>query len=400
MSRYNFIIYIFLLFFTNCSASAGNTGNKIIKNINYLKSSKKISTIDDKKLKADFYYLSALDCEYNKDFNCAEQMYKELYILTKQKIFLINASRFALFLGDYQFFKQNLKILQKESKKNSELASLLIPYYLKNKEIKKAQKLAKELIKKSPTEKNYEILAAIYTDTAQYQKAKKLINNYIKKYGCAIKLCAIKLLINAREEDVDESIKTLRQLYQKTKNPVYEVEIAKLLLATKQLDRLEKFFANSPLPNKDLLEIYSSMGLYYKAEELAYKLYKKTKDEEFLATSAIYLYESKYKTNPSILKEVIKRFEKSVYKLNKPLYYNYYGYLLIDHNINIKKGIKLVKKALEFEPESEYYLDSLGWGYYKLGDCKKAYKIFEKLKDYKQEEIQEHIKRVKECLKK
>ena len=142
------------------------------------------------------------------------------------------------------------------------------------------------------------------------------------------------------------------------------------------------------------------MGLYDKAERLAYKLYKETNNYALLSSSAIYLYESEYKNNSSILREVIKRFEESVYKANQALYYNYYGYLLIDHDVDIKKGITLVKKALEFEPDSEYYLDSLAWGYYKLGECKKANKIFEKIKNHKQEEIQEHIKRVKECLKK
>ena len=51
---------------------------------------------------------------------------------------------------------------------------------------------------------------------------------------------------------------------------------------------------------------------------------------------------------------------------------------MIDHDMDVKKGISLVKKALEKKPDNGYYLDSLAWGYYKLGEVKKAEKIQEK----------------------
>ena len=46
--------------------------------------------------------------------------------------------------------------------------------------------------------------------------------------------------------------------------------------------------------------------------------------------------------------------------------------------MDIKKGIKLVKEALLKEPNSPFYLDSLAWGYYKIGKCKEAKKIMNK----------------------
>ena len=61
-----------------------------------------------------------------------------------------------------------------------------------------------------------------------------------------------------------------------------------------------------------------------------------------------------------------------------PSVLNYLGYLLIDHDMDVKKGISLVKKALEKKPDNGYYLDSLAWGYYKLGDLKKAKELQEK----------------------
>ncbi|MDB4257274.1 hypothetical protein N9818_00310, partial [Arcobacteraceae bacterium] len=83
-------------------------------------------------------------------------------------------------------------------------------------------------------------------------------------------------------------------------------------------------------------------------------------------------------------------------------YQNYYGYLLIDYNINVQKGINLIKSALKTSPNNVAYLDSLAWGYYKLGECKKAFNIMEKviivtgLEDL---EMKHHWNMIEECKK-
>ena len=110
------------------------------------------------------------------------------------------------------------------------------------------------------------------------------------------------------------------------------------------------------------------------------------------------------KIDKDSLKQVINNFEKSAVKLNNALYLNYYGYLLIDHDIDAKKGIELVNRALELEPGSVFYLDSLAWGYYKLGECKKADEIMQQVLHDEEfvnsSEGKEHINAIKECLKK
>ena len=76
---------------------------------------------------------------------------------------------------------------------------------------------------------------------------------------------------------------------------------------------------------------------------------------------------------------------------------------MIDHDIDVKKGIEYVKRALEIEPKAAYYLDSLAWGYFKLNECEKAAKIMEEIENMGEsdnEEIAEHIKAIKECVKK
>jgi len=66
----------------------------------------------------------------------------------------------------------------------------------------------------------------------------------------------------------------------------------------------------------------------------------------------------------------------------------------------VKGGIELVKKALKVEPDSAFYIDSLAWGHYKLGECEKAYeemkKVIEKLGS-EDKEIKTHWEKIEKC---
>ena len=99
---------------------------------------------------------------------------------------------------------------------------------------------------------------------------------------------------------------------------------------------------------------------------------------------------------------VIKKLKEVVETKKDGMYLNYLGYLLIDHEVNVKRGIQYVKEALKIEPNSAYFLDSLAWGYYKLKECEKADEIMKKvlkLEGSDNEEVKEHAQKIRECLK-
>jgi len=52
--------------------------------------------------------------------------------------------------------------------------------------------------------------------------------------------------------------------------------------------------------------------------------------------------------------------------------YNYLGYMLIDIGTRVQEGLDLVKRALELDRNNGAYLDSLGWGYFKLNQFELA----------------------------
>ncbi len=56
----------------------------------------------------------------------------------------------------------------------------------------------------------------------------------------------------------------------------------------------------------------------------------------------------------------------------RPEILNFLGYGWIDRGLHIKEGMDLVRQAMSLSPHSGAIVDSLGWGYYKLGDYDQA----------------------------
>ena len=100
------------------------------------------------------------------------------------------------------------------------------------------------------------------------------------------------------------------------------------------------------------------------------------------------------------MKTIIANFEKSLAYKSNATYENFYGYILIDHNIDIKKGLKLIKKAIKKSPNNFAYKDSLAYAYYKNGNCTKAYTLMNDIKDkigLKNSDIKKHWNEIKNC---
>ncbi|AGA64063.1 hypothetical protein B488_00700 [Liberibacter crescens BT-1] len=65
-------------------------------------------------------------------------------------------------------------------------------------------------------------------------------------------------------------------------------------------------------------------------------------------------------------------------KPDQPQVLNYLGYSWIERNIQLEKSTEMIKKALEFRPDDGYFVDSLGWAYFRLGKFEEAVNQLEK----------------------
>jgi tetratricopeptide (TPR) repeat protein len=57
---------------------------------------------------------------------------------------------------------------------------------------------------------------------------------------------------------------------------------------------------------------------------------------------------------------------------DQPLVLNYLGYSWVDKGMNLAEAFKMLRRAVELEPNDGYIVDSLGWAHYKLGQYPEA----------------------------
>jgi len=256
-------------------------------------------------------------------------------------------------------------------------------------------------------------IANFYTKLGMYEQSISYYKKYIDKFGCEGEVCDRLSLLYQINNQPKQLAELLIEIYNKNKT-TYTKEQKKqseqvIALAIQKYSVKEaiKFLKEHKNYSKLLSYLYKIDKQYQKSIALAKKLYKQTQDIDMLAQATTTIYESAKDKN-SVLKQVIKDFEIILKHSDDAIYKNYYGYLLIDHDIDIKKGLKLAKQAYKQEPKSAYE-DSIAWGYYKLKKCNKAYvhmkNVIKKEKQAIKDKVEgsdvllSHYKDIKKCYK-
>ncbi len=165
----------------------------------------------------------------------------------------------------------------------------------------------------------------------------------------------------------------------------------------KMISLLEKSHLNDPM----LLDLYVQAREFAKASALSLKLYESEDNPLYLAQSAVYRYEgSANRSDPALIADVTEKLKKALEDLDEPLYLNYLGYLMIDHDVNVGEGMTYVRRALEKQPESAYYIDSLAWGHYKRGECAEALRLIKQVESMigtGEQEVRDHLHAIEKC---
>ena len=203
----------------------------------------------------------------------------------------------------------------------------------------------------------------------------------------------------------NRAIFAFKQLFKLTGDRRYIKQLISLYLFKKDYDSIIKILELTHYDQNLLYELYLSKQEIVNAYKTIDSLYKSSKEPKWLAEKAILTYEIANKFNAvddKVIKRMSELFEEAFSKgVKDATYYNYYGYTLIEHNKDIKKGLELVKKAIEQEPNNIYYLDSLSWGYYKLKKCKEAKEVMRKIfklnKSKLEDDILKHNDKIKKC---
>jgi tetratricopeptide (TPR) repeat protein len=337
------------------------------------------------------------------------------------------------------FRSYSSKYLIDNIKEEEIILRLYIYALFKLNEKEEALKNGEKLILKYQNDINYQLLGSIYLENKQYQKAYELFelayeltnssnilltltsiqfNNLLEKENAVKKLenhiqmsgydfnLSIQLLSFYEKLNQKEKLITLLKnmyFYYKNSENQFLLNKTKILfikyVARDDINIAINFLVENHEEDENLLNLYKITNQSEKAYDLLNRLYINTNNLDYLAQQAIFEFEM---TNDkeSVLKDVIIKFEKVLEKTSNHIYENYLAYILIDFNIDVKKGLILVKKALESEPNNIAYIDTLAWGEYKMKNCKEAYTQMKRVVDevgLEDEEIRIHWEQIKEC---
>jgi len=394
--------------------------------------------------KEDLFIMMALDSEKTQKPLDSFNYYNKLYKNTQKQDYLKKAifySYKAKKFNEMDLLSQ--KAIKEFPKYEEYYTQQVIIALLSQAKTTKALKIAKQLIKKYPNATSYEIMANVfyakedYKNSLKYYESAYAINQnektlvklttilytylnkkdvalayletYLQTKGCTKLICDKLMLIYQEQGNVDGMLSILNRMYLKykrdpslSKTTLLIQNLIVKLLENKDIKEAIKFLEKTKIDQAKLVNLYYQDGQLEKALKMTRKLYRKTRKPDLLGKIAMYEFELAT-DKQKVMKHVIANFELALSSgINNASYQNYYGYLLIDFDIDVKKGIKLVKSALKTTPNNVAYLDSLAWGYYKLGKCKKSLDIMKKVisvTGLKDQEIKLHWNNIKACKK-
>lgn len=366
-------------------------------------------------IKEDEWIMKAIFYEQSNDFKRSNYYYKKLYDKTKKDEYLLKEIKTEIYLGINSKNLSKLKEFVSKHPKDLKAKRFLLKSYISDKKYEEAKEISRSLLAQSKKPMDIQLSSTPYIFTKDYNKAVELLTeaynqtynenillkittilvNYLQNvpraiyllenhkltHRCSEKICLQLISIYFQQNNINKIIPIYKSLYNSSRKEKYAEKVVDGYIYLKDYSSAIRFLKKEYNNPEMLYSLYIDSKSFNKADKLSRKLIKETKEPKWYAESAIALYESSSdKNNKAILKEVINRFNIAIQEgIKNTIYLNYYGYILIDKDINIKKGIKLIKEALEEQPENSAYLDSLAWGYYKLGDCKKALEIIKKV---------------------
>jgi len=389
------------------------------------------------KISEDELIMRGLLYDDYKAYENSYQVYKRLYDATGAEIYLFKEATSALMSRNH--ILESITRLKKWDKVNPdriEVRRLLIPLYLTIRQVKNATIEAELLLEQSKEPMDLDLASNSFLYAGKFKRALELLNRVyetvpreeillrmvdimdqftgerkkaiqllethrrmnIVSHDVYVKL----LLLYQKEKDIDGILGTYKALYKQDNDQQYLTKIIDAYIYKRDLDGAIAFLEADQSRNDILYELYKTQKYFSKALALVDKLYAKDKNSKWIAEKGVLLFENaKDKNDKKMIQDVLSYFEKAIALGNDDsIYLNYYGYTLIDKEVNVKKGIDVIENALIQQPDNMYYLDSLAWGYYKERDCDKAYKLMKKVVDeegLEEEEIIEHWDAIREC---
>jgi len=397
-----------------------------------LSSAKELMVVSDDEL-----IIRGLLYDEYKAYENSRQVYGKLFDATQAEVYLFKEATASL-MGRTHLTESIKRLKDWDILHPDTLESkrLLIPLYLTANQISLAKTEAEYLLEKSSSPLDLELASNPFLYTGEFKRALSLLSKvyeampkemillrmtdimdeYTDERKKAIQLLethrrmnisstdvlAKLLILYSKEKDIDGLMETYKALYEQNQDESILSKIIDAYAYKRDVNGAILFLEKHHIDNNMLYSFYKSKKLFKKALSFAKRSYEKDKNAKWLAEKAILTFEkAEDKNNKEMIDEVVSTFDKALsLGVDDSIYLNYYGYTLIDKEIDIAKGIKILQNALVQQPDNTYYLDSLAWGYYKMHECVQAYKLMKRVVDeegLEEQEIIDHWSAIKQC---
>lgn len=370
------------------------------------------------------------------DYKSAIEIYNELYSSTNKLEYLEEVIRLSMMIGDTKNALQYSREYQNIDNKNLKIKYILANIYMMQRNTNEAILAYEDIIKLEDRDSinkiNFKALGGLYALKREYKSAQKyLMRSYEieKDSHTLLFITSVDISLN----DFAHSVPLIKDYFKETIDNDFAQVITQLSFNNQSLGDVESLFTTyyEKYPNKTnannlfriyiidgnldsalslaneyeldlepLIDKYLLMKDYKNARVILKQLMDKKDDSYYYGVMAIIDFEEA-QDKESVIDNVIENFKIAIKDNDSSIFANYLGYLLIDYDIDINEGIKYVENALKQEPDNPAYLDSLAWGYYKLGKCNKALEIMNKIKQEtleNEKEINEHLEHIRKCL--
>ena len=381
------------------------------------------------------YILAAMDAQVRKKYDLASQYFTYLYEKTGEKAYLYDSLRmYESQKGSGQFTKITQEALDKNPDDNillrfhviallkegkySQAANESRVLSQKTKEAADYLLSAEALIKLGNYQSGYSELKKVYditydeetaeriallmyTQLGQKQEAINFLKEHIGAHGNS-KILGKRLgSLYADSGALEDAAQIYEVTYAFSNDPSIAQEAVRIYVYRQELQKLVVLLEKSEVNDPLLVELYIRNKEFLRASQLARKLYKKEANPLYLAQSSVFEYEAATDRNDTkLVTKVVEDLKQANAQFDDPIYLNYLGYLMIEHDLGVKEGMEYVQKALDKQPESGFYLDSLAWGKYKLGECAEASRLIKQVESIvgtDEQEVRDHIKAIQQC---
>ena len=269
------------------------------------------------------------------------------------------------------------KYLQLVNPRNREIRHQLVRIYVDAKDYQGARKELEDLIAEDPSDLDAQLrMALIHGEQKEYAQAIDRLNGILKVRPAELKVRDYLGYIYEESKDTEKAIETYTFNVQLDPS-FYEghLHLGVLYYRLKKFPEANEHLDRAIALNPKQPESHIVQGLAYLQQEQ----YDKSV-EAFQEGIRHNPKNADLHFNLGTAYDKINRFDDVVRAMETAITLdphhadslNYLGYSYADRGIRIDQAISLTKQAVALKPENGYYVDSLGWAFFKSGQLAEA----------------------------